>query len=174
MSFDQTLAEYVAASLETYGAAYTRAMLPNLIGLGVEQGLSGAAMLNQMRAAGFGIRTQTFYSLLNTVNQAISQGARWQGFDPTKVPGTSDYTAWEVQRGTGYLTRMNVLVRDANGATTWLPRAIKTPVPVAPGELMQDMSDYFLDVPPEGEGTPYENEFLGIQLAGLYQLVQPE
>lgn len=171
MSFEQTLAEYVASSLTEYGAAYTRAMLPNLIGLGVEQGLSGAEMLRQMRAADFGIRTQTFYSLLNTVNQAIQGGATYSSFDPTQVPGETDYTPWEVQRGTGYLTRFNVLVRDAAGNDIWLPRAIKTPVPVAPGELMQDMADYFLEPPPSEGGTGYEETFMGIQLAGLYQLI---
>ena len=171
MSFEQTLAEYVASAVTNYGAAYTRAMFPQLIGLGLEQGLSGNAMLQQIRAAGLGIRTQTFYSLLNTVNTAIAGGAQFQALDPSLVPGELDYTDWEVQRGTGYLTRMEVLVEDANGNRTWLPRSIKTPVPVAPGELMQDMADYFLEPPPSEGGTGYEETFLGIRLAGLYQLI---
>lgn len=171
MSFPQTLTEYVAAQLETYTAAYVRSMIPQLIVVGLEQGLSGAEMLRQMRAAGFGIRTQTFYSQLGEVQLALASDARMLAFDPTSVPAAEDFIPWQVQRGTGYLTRMEVLVEDAAGNRSWLPRAIKTPVPVAPGELMQDMSDYFTETPPAEEGGGYEDTFLGIRLTGLYKLV---
>lgn len=170
MSFPATLAEYVTASLESYGAAYTRAMMPQLIEVGLDQDLSGAEMLRQIRAAGLGIRTQSFYSLLNTVSEAQAEGETWLAMDPATVPSESDYINMEVTRGTGFLTRMEVLVEDSAGTRTWLPRAFKTYEPVAPGALMQDMSDYFTQPTAEG-GEAYEESFLGIRLTGLYKLV---
>jgi hypothetical protein len=171
VSWPQALADYVEDSLTEYGAAYTRAMLPQLVSIGLESGLSGRQMLTQMRAAGYKVGNQYFYSVLGQVNQASSREGAWSAMDPTVTPAESDFVEWNVARGTGYMYRFEVLVTDSAGAQSWLPRGMKTPFPIASGELMQDLADYYSSIPDEFAGGDSDLNFQGIRLTGLYKLV---
>ncbi len=171
MTEEVTFADLVSVGMETYEQAYMRSFLPQIVQVGLEEGLSGRQMLAQIRAGGMAIADRTLYTVMSEVNAVESKQGAWLAMDPTAVPQASDFVAWNVQRGEGLMYRFEVLVEDAEGNRSWLPRGVKSMTPVAPGDLMQDLADLFTE-PANQEGEePYEETFLGLRLSGLYQLV---
>lgn len=62
------LADLAEGGLESAGSYLTsRSVMASLIRTGLNEGLSGADMLRGFRAAGLGVRTQTFYQLIGQV-----------------------------------------------------------------------------------------------------------
>lgn len=146
-------------------------MLPQLLRLGLDEGLSGNQMLGQMRDVGYAIRTQDFYQVLGEVSSAASMARTWPTLDPTQIPALTDFTPLSVPRGTGLMYRFEALVRDQQGNFSWLPRAMRDPNLIAPADLMQEWLEAFTESETEAQPSSGDLAVFGMRLSGLYQLM---
>lgn len=79
----------------------------------MQEGLSGNQILQGLREAGLGLRTQTFYRWLGQAKQEVSAELGIVGLEAHQRPTASDISAWPTttDRG-GYLHIVNYTVKN--------------------------------------------------------------
>lgn len=172
MTWQSTVRDFAEGAVGEYGEKYARTLLPQLLIFGIDQGQSGRSMLTDIRAAGIQIANSTYWQVLGETRAAAAMAESWPRLDPSSVPSAADFVDYSVPRPYGVQYNFEVLVRDAHGEMSWVPRMLRYASPVTPGEAMQDMSDAFAEqaMVPGTESELFDVE--GMRLSGLYKLVE--
>ena len=92
----------------TEGWAVNPAMI---IARGIEEGLSGRAIIGALQNAGVGLRWSTVYRTIGEVRAAIANREMVAGMPTNRLPTGDEYAKWTTNR-TGYSTQMLVVTRD--------------------------------------------------------------
>lgn len=80
---------------------------------GVQEGLSGAAILRSLREGGLGLRTQTFYRWLGQAKAEVASELGIVGLEAHQRPAVSDISAWPTTTGReGYLHIVNYTTKN--------------------------------------------------------------
>jgi len=171
MSFLGPIAEALSGAVTEYGANYVRRMLPSVIRSGLTSGLSGNAILGELRRSGVGIRTQRFYQMLGEIQaQAISSDAV-AGFPLASQPDESMFADWGVRNPNGFVYQFNVYVNEHEyppGVVIpagSMPFSLRYSTPVATGEAIQDVMDVLNQRGVAGR------QILGVEVSSLYKEV---
>lgn len=178
MAFAGIIAELAQGAVEAYGESYARAMLPSIIGAGLEEGYSGAEMLRQLRSVGAGVRTQTFYQILGNVQGAASTAYRNLGASLTEVPAPGEVASWLTSNAQGYLYQMRFLAQTVDpdtGAliTSWNDFSMRYGDLVPRGQALQDTIDVLQQGQADaavGADTPPVQKTLGVEVVNIYAM----
>src|SRR6187551_727125 len=79
---------------------------------GISEGLSGAAILRELRSAGLGLRTQTFYRLVGQARTEVSARSVMAQLGPNEVPDASAIPTWPSAVKTGFAHIVSFASRD--------------------------------------------------------------
>lgn len=147
-----------------------RSQLGPAIGVGLGEGMSGAAMLGAFRDAGGTIRTYDFQRLVGEVRASQSAAGAWIGQALDSVPGADLFVQHTGSAFQGYEYRVPVFYRDNSDpehAVEHTVFTVRVDTPITGAEAQQQALEIFQ----EGAGDPnYENqEFLGFGTPGLHQ-----
>ena len=136
------------------------------IALAQEAGLSATTALNEARAAGVEIRTQTWYRLWGEVENAIAGIDRISGLDPTLLPSADAFADWSVGRPGQTLYQVDVITRDIeSGGITFRPWSVVSDRILTPLEAMQQAEDELSD-----NADAYGEAIMGSMMRQMYRL----
>ena len=178
MAFLGIVADVASGAVEAFGESYARAMLPSIIQTGLAEGYSGANMLSQLRSAGLGIRTQTFYQILGNVNLAQATGFANLGASLTALPGPGEIASWLTSNAQGYLYQARFLAQTVDpdtGAliTSWNDFSMRYGELVSRGQALTDIIKVLQQGQADaatGTDTPPEQKILGVELVQIYAM----
>jgi hypothetical protein len=153
-------------------------MLPSIVGAGLQEGYSGAEMLSQLRGAGLGIRTQTFYQILGNVQLANTTGFANLGASLTELPAPGEIARWLTQNASGYLYQARFLAQTVDpdtGAliTSWNDFSMRYSSLVSRGEALSDIVDVLNQGQAEaatGADSPPQQKVLGVEVTNIYAM----
>lgn len=125
-------------------AAYSQttesAIVGGAIRYGLENNVSGAAMLRGLQEIGLGVRRQTFYQLLRNERANIEAGRIPEDLGLTQVPQAGEIPSVSVGRAGTYLTniRLTYRVADYGGEYHLEERtlSITSRAPISPADAM--------------------------------------
>lgn len=138
----------------------------------MQEGLSGSQILQGLREAGLGLRTQTFYRWLAQAKQEVSSELGIVGLAADQRPAVSDISAWPTTTDReGYLHIVNYTVKNRVTGFT----ETKT-VSIASGELLTraEAEGAAEEVIRENESEYPEFQTLGWSLTAVRELVHME
>jgi hypothetical protein len=178
MAFLGVVADLAAESGAEFGVDYARAMLPSIIGAGLNEGYSGAEMLRQLQSVGLGIRTQTFYQILGNVQASAVTAGLNLGASLTALPDASEIAPWLTQNASGYLYQARFLAQTVDpdtGAiiTSWNDFSMRYTSVQSRGEVLQDIIDVLNQGQADaaaGADTPPQQSILGVEVTNIYQM----
>lgn len=78
---------------------------------GLEEGLSGNAILRGLQEAGAGMNRGTFFQMVGEIRGAIGAREELQGLDYGAIPEGSSYSTWRAGAGDQYATFVTSYVR---------------------------------------------------------------
>lgn len=153
------------------GSGYARSVLPQLVELGLENDLSGRAMLSALRAGGVSIADSTFYNVVSEVKYAQVEAAEVGGFALTGVPDASSFANWTTTNAEGFVYRFAAAFDQLDQVgnvieTIWKPFSVTTRQPIAISDAMADANGVLEGANPKD----YNQVYRGLTLANLYQM----
>jgi len=157
------------------GAQLGRQYLAPLLSQGVAEGMSGASMLSELRDAGQGIRTQSFYQLLGEVKGSLAKTAAWEGLSLETIPGEEVFQEWAGGAVDTYLYRVPMMYRTTEGGIMGVARKtinVLTHDPISIDEAISRATDTWSEGHEEGSDTG--QEFLGAGMPTLYHQIGPQ
>lgn len=178
MAFAGIIRTLAGQAVEAFGEGYARAMLPSILGAGLEEGYSGNVMLQQLRSVGLGIRTQTFYQILGNVQGAASTAYRNLGASLTELPQPGEVASWLTSNARGYLYQGRFLAQTVDpdtGAliTSWNDFSLRYSELVSRGQALTDMVNVLQQGQAEaatGADTPPQQRILGTEIVNIYAM----
>ena len=151
------------------GADIGQSMSASLIRQGLNEGLSGNAILSAMQEAGLGIRRQSFYQLLGEVRASSALADAWSGAPLDQIPSDDLVTDWTGGRADSYLSRVYMYVRTNVGGVLSVERrgvSIVTNELITPGDALAAAQSLYEE---NSESENYANEqLLGAEFGGVY------
>jgi hypothetical protein len=141
----------------------------------LREGQSVTRALNEYRAAGGSVRTQTWYRIAGQVRAALGRAQEWATMDYGQAPRSDQFSPWDARaRGGEYLYHFDVYVgrqveleggqREKFTFTTQISAAYDHPV--AP-EVAADAALSDAELGAEG----YGDDVQGVTLRGLYRMM---
>jgi hypothetical protein len=102
---------------------YTGSLIPQL----QQRYNSASEALAALRAAGFGVRRQTFLRLWGAAKQSQAFREQLGTADPYHVPEATEISQVPRPRARGYQYNIDVLMRDDTGSLYFTPTSVVTP-----------------------------------------------
>lgn len=93
----------------------SKSMLASLVNAGLQNGLSGAAMLSSVREAGLKIRTTDFQQLVSEVRAVRAEGGAFANQPLESLPDPASIIDWQGGRPGSFLYRVHALTREGTG-----------------------------------------------------------
>lgn len=146
-----------------------RGMMSSAIRAGLDEGMSGAAMLSDLKSIGYGIRNVDFYGLVRETKATMAAGSVWAEQAIDQIPEAAAFVEHAGAAATFYEYRVPVLYRTL-GTEEHVPSSvvfnIRSAERITNAQAIEAANNYFL----EGKGNPnYERqEFLGNGTVGLH------
>lgn len=138
----------------------------------MQEGLSGNQILQGLREAGLGLRTQTFYRWLAQAKREVSAELGIVGLEPDQRPAVTDISAWPTtSEREGYLHIVNYTVKNrVTGFTETKTVSIASAGLLTRGEAEAAAEEVIR----ENESEYPEFQTLGWSLTAVRELVQME
>lgn len=154
---------------EAAAAGADRSLLAPLMRQGLQEGLSGQAMLGAIRQAGAGVRTQSFYQLLGEVRASAARAEQWSGAALDQLPTHDMVQQWTGGQTDTYLNRVYMYVRTHVEGELAVERrgvSILTNELITPGDALAMAQELYAD---NADSDNYANEtVLGAEFGGVY------
>lgn len=159
--------DILAATETGSGAVASENTLVTLVRTGLNEGMSGNAILQGMQSVGLGLRRQSFYQLVGEVRSSLGAGAWATGVDPNTIPTSENIVSWTGGTAGKYLTRVNVYVRERIGEGEYevARRGLSflSNEPISPAQAIQNAQDM-----PTGMDNYPSRQTLGYEYNGTY------
>lgn len=124
-----------------------------LILQGIAQGLSGAKILGELRNAGLGLRTQTFYRLVGQARTEVGARTGIAGLGPHQTPDAASVPTWPSATKTGFAHIVSFASRDlVTGAVKTTRVTIRSDTLLTRGEAEAAALDTFSSNEDYGQG----------------------
>lgn len=121
---------------------------------GIGQGMSGAAILRELRDAGLGMRTQDFYSYYSNLAQAPEKDSRLAGLDRNTSPGFEDLTAMSTRTESGYAYLVGFTTKDrATDEINTRYISVRSDDPMTLADAEETAFDQYMSNPDYTDGT---------------------
>lgn len=144
-------------------------LLASAVRQGLAEGMSATNMLNDIRAAGGSIRTQSFYQLVGEVRASAARASEWATAPLDQVPGQDLVQDWTGGQADTYLNRVYMYVRTNIGGVLSVERrgvSILTKEAISPNDALAMAQGLYED---NADSDNYANEqFLGAEFGGVY------
>lgn len=161
--------DILASVAEAEGAGVGTPLLASMVRQGLTEGLSGSAMLNAIRDAGVGIRTQSFYQLVGEVRASAARAEQWSGAALDRLPSSELVQEWTGGQSDTYLSRVYMYVRTRATGELAVERrgvSIVTNELITPGDALSMAQDLYAE---NADNENYSNEqLLGAEFGGVY------
>ena len=166
-----TLAAFVQGLEAQEGSGYALSMLPTLVRIGQENGLSGQSIKRALSDAGVPISDYRLYTTIAQLNASVVQAESIGGHDLTGIPGEDAFTAWSTEKAEGYVYRFTAAYDQLNEAgevteTIWKDMSVVSRNPIAVGDAMADMNDLLATSNP----AEYSQAYRGLTLKNMYYM----
>jgi hypothetical protein len=160
------LAEAIGNASES---SASRALLGPAISAGIDEGLSGRAMLAGIRSSGAAIRDSAFYQLVGEVRASKAMTAAWGQAPLDQIPSDELIQEWHGGATDTYLNRVYMYVRtnvDGEMAIERRGVSIMTKELISPSDALGMAQDLYDE---NADNENYANEqFLGSEFGGVY------
>jgi hypothetical protein len=161
--------EILQSIADAEGANVGRSLLGTAIRQGLSEGMSATSMLNAMRDAGVGLRTQSFYQLAGEVRASTARAEAWSGAALDRLPGSDLVQEWTGGQADTYLSRVYMYVRTHVDGELSVERrgvSVVTNQLITPGDALSMANDLYAE---NAENDNYANEqLLGSEFGGVY------
>lgn len=152
----------------------SRALLAPAISAGLDEGLSGRAMLGAIRESGAAIRDSSFYQLVGEVRASRAMTEAWSQAALDQIPGSDLIQEWHGGATDTYLNRVYMYVRtnvDGEQAIERRGVSVLTKELITPEDALAMAQDLYDE---NADNENYANEqFLGAEFGGVYHQVGP-
>jgi hypothetical protein len=160
--------EFLSSLGESPLAASGRSMLAPLVRQGLSEGMSANAMLRELRAAGLGLRRQSFLQLVGEVKGSTERAGAWAGVDLTAMPGADMIQEWHGGQSETYLHRVYAYYRSREAGDLSVYRkgfSILSRSPMTPAQAIASAADLWGEGDTSGD---YAQDLLGFEFSGIY------
>lgn len=163
---------------DAFGAADevgpSRSLLASAVSAGLNEGMSGRAMLAALRESGTAIRDSSFYQLVGEVRSSQALTAAWSSAPLDQIPGSELIQEWHGGATDTYLNRVYMYVRTNDGGEFSVERrgvSVLTKELITPEDALGMAQDLYEE---NAENDNYADEqFLGAEFGGVYHQVGP-
>jgi hypothetical protein len=165
MAFTDILESIGAASEANLG----RSQLATLVRAGIEEGVSGNAMLSALRGIGSGIRRQSFLQLVGEVRSAAARAETWAQMPLDQMPSDDMVQIWHGGAVNTFLHRVYVYYRSNEFGIMAVARkgfSILSRTMITPAQALARAQDIW-ESGSEG-GTDVGQTLLGMEFGGVY------
>jgi hypothetical protein len=166
MTFLETVSD-LAESGATEGVTLGNNLLAPIVQQGINEGLSGNAMLSAIKGAGLGIRRSSFLDLVGGVRAAALAAPDVAAMSLDQLPTAEQIVNWRGGKAGTYLYRTNVFTRERDDLgnfhfeqKSW---DIQSSSLLTPQEVNDQVTDQF-----NANTDDYPAELLGVTLRGVY------
>jgi hypothetical protein len=133
----------------------------------IKDGLSANAGLNAARAAGLGVRRETWLKLYSEAKSALVGAPKEMSAPLNRRPTSAELFAFEAPNARGYLHQVDVYVRDREtGDVSVRPYSIRTDELLIRDDAIATALDAF-----GGNADRYNEQVLGAAHVGAYVFV---
>jgi hypothetical protein len=150
-------------------AGADRSLLAPLVRQGLTEGLSATQMLDAVRSAGVGLRTQSWYQLVGEVRASAARAEQWSGAALDRLPTPDQVQEWSGGHTETYLNRVYMYVRTSATGELAVERrgvSILTNELITPGDALSMAQDLYAE---GDESDNYAGEqLLGAEFGGVY------
>lgn len=101
------------------------------------EGLNATQALNEIRDAGGGITTQTWYRAYGEANAALQNLQSTSDVDLFAIPGRDEFVTWTAGKAPGFVYQLGLDVIDPEtGLTMTIPHTVISDTPISVGQAI--------------------------------------